>query len=464
MSYIGNTPTTQSFISGTDYFNGTGAQTAFTLSRTVASVNDIEAVVNNVVQQPNDAYTISGTTITFTSAPSSGTNNVYVRYLSTTTQAITPSQGTVSWNTLNSDVQQDLGISFKNRIINGNMAIDQRNAGASVTVTTAQSYGVDRFFGQGSITSKFTAQQSTTAPAGFINSWLLTSSAATTLGASDYYYFGQNIEGLNCTDLGWGTANAKTVTLSFQVYSSLTGTFSGAILNSADNRSYAFTYSIPTANTWTTISVTIAGDTSGTWLTTNGVGIKLRFALGAGSSFLQSAGSWGTGNVVGATGTTQWISTNGATFYITGVQLEVGTQATTFTTAGGSYGAELALCQRYYYKTFDQSTAPANGVSFQTGIGVPPIGTAYTISALRSLIIFPQVMRATPSITFFNSNLGTPTTGSWSYYSSSWTASTATNVGESSQLYVSPNIDKSASFTSGNSYLVTGFLTASAEL
>ena len=124
MPYLGNTPTTQSFTSGTDYFNGTGAQTAFTLSRTVNSVNDIQVVVNNVVQVPNDAYTLSGTTITFTSAPSSGTNNVYVRYLSTTTQVITPSQNTVSWNTLDSNTQGDLGISFKNKIINGNMAIE----------------------------------------------------------------------------------------------------------------------------------------------------------------------------------------------------------------------------------------------------------------------------------------------------------------------------------------------------
>jgi len=147
MPYLGNTPTTQSFISGTDYFNGNGSTTAFTLSRTVASVNDIQAVVNNVVQVPNDAYTISGTTITFTSAPSSGTQNVYVRYLSTTTQAITPSQGTVSWSTLDSNVQGDLGISFKNRIINSNMVIDQRNAGASITPTDGQ-YSVDRWTGR----------------------------------------------------------------------------------------------------------------------------------------------------------------------------------------------------------------------------------------------------------------------------------------------------------------------------
>jgi hypothetical protein len=131
MSYIGSTPTTQSFISGTDYFNGDGSTVAFTLSRSVASPNDVEAVINNVVQQPNSAYTISGTTITFTSAPSSGTSNIYVRYLSTTTQAITPSQNTVSYSTWNSDLQNKTW-GFKNRIINGAMVIDQRNAGASV--------------------------------------------------------------------------------------------------------------------------------------------------------------------------------------------------------------------------------------------------------------------------------------------------------------------------------------------
>ena len=167
MSYIGNTPTTQSFISGTDYFNGDGSTTAFTLSRTVVSVNDIEAVVNNVVQQPNTAYNISGTTITFTSAPSSGTSNVYVRYLSTTTQSITPSQNTVAYSTFNTDMQGTFGGSFKNRIINGAMVIDQRNAGASVTPS---GYIVDRWSLSNSQNSKFTAQQnqgSVTPPTGF---------------------------------------------------------------------------------------------------------------------------------------------------------------------------------------------------------------------------------------------------------------------------------------------------------
>jgi hypothetical protein len=299
MPYLGNTPTTQSFISGTDYFNGTGAQTAFTLTRTVASVNDIEAVVNNVVQQPNDAYTISGTTITFTSAPSAGTSNVYVRYLSTTTQSITPSQNTVSYSTLNSDNQSKLGISFKNRIINGAMVIDQRNAGASITPTDAQ-FITDRWTSRLSQASKFSAQQnagSVTPPVGFTNYLGATSLSAYSVLAGDYFLLRQIIEGFNTADLGWGTANAQTVTLSFRVYSSLTGTFGGSLQNSAGNRSYPFTYSIPTANTWTTISITIAGDTSGTWIgATNGAGIIFQLGLGVGSTYSGTAGAWAAAN------------------------------------------------------------------------------------------------------------------------------------------------------------------------
>jgi hypothetical protein len=392
MSYIGNTPTTQSFISGTDYFNGTGAQTAFTLTRTVASVNDIEAVVNNVVQQPNDAYTISGTTITFTSAPSAGTSNVYVRYLSTTTQAITPSQNTVSWSTLDSNVQGDLGISFKNRIINSNMAIDQRNAGASVTPTTGV-YTLDRWLAAAySASSKFSVQQnagSVTPPAGFTNYLGVTSLSAYSISSSDFLSMIQSIEGYNAADLGWGTASAKTVTLSFQVRSSLTGTFGGALSNLDGTRSYPFSYTISAANTWTPVSVTIVGDTSGTWNTTNGVGIQLKIGIGVGSTYSGTAGAWAGANYFSTTGAVSVVGTNGATFYLTGVQLEVGTQATTFTTAGGSYGAELALCQRYYQQY--------GGTSSQYYFW----GPAYDASNIYNVnpYTLPVVMRVAPTIT-----------------------------------------------------------------
>lgn len=401
MSYIGNTPTTQSFISGTDYFNGTGAQTAFTLSRTVASINDIQVTVNNVVQQPNDAYTISGTTLTMTSAPSAGTNNVYVRYLSTTTQAITPSQNTVSWNTLDSNIQQDLGLMYKNKIINGNMVIDQRNAGASVTMTT-NLFTLDRWAGILTQASKYSIQQnagSVTPPAGFTNYLGVTSLSAYSVLTGDTFFVYQAIEGYNFADMQWGTASAKTVTLSFWVRSSLTGTFGGALSNEAGNRSYPFNYTISAANTWEQKSVTIAGDTTGTWAgATNGTGVNVRFGLGSGATFSATAGAWGAGNIVQATGNVSVVGTNGATWYLTGVQLEVGTQATAFSTAGGSYGAELALCQRYYeiagagVAGRTNPSAGANTMGFALPFKVPKraIPTASLIAGITSQVAVPQ--------------------------------------------------------------------------
>jgi len=250
---------------------------------------------------------------------------------------------------------------FKNRIINGDMRIDQRNAGASQawgSTTVAGNYAgysVDRWAIQNysstaSTGVAFTTQQnagSVTPPAGFVNYIGATvTTAQASLSATTVSRVYQLIEGLNTADLGWGTANAKTVTLSFWVRSSLTGTFGGMLLNSAANRCYVFSYSIPTANTWTQISVTIAGDTTGTWLTTNGIGISVNFSLGANSASLGTAGSWGSTLFYGPTGQTNVISTSGATFYITGVQLEVGTSATGFEYV--DYTTQLAMCQRYY--------------------------------------------------------------------------------------------------------------------
>ncbi len=350
-----------------------------------------QAVVNNVVQVPNDAYTLSGTTITFTSAPSAGTQNVYVRYLSTTTQAITPSQGTVSWSTLNSDVQQDLGISFKNRIINGNMVIDQRYGGTA-TANTISGYTLDRWNAVQTTTGKLIVQQnagSVTPPAGFTNYLGVTSQSAYSIGAGDFYAVLQSIEGYNLADLNWGTANAKTVTLSFWVRSSLTGTF-GLCLNNGGTRSYPFTYTISSANTWEQKSITVAGDQSGTWNATNGTGVQIWFGLGVGSTNAGPVGAWASANYVGVSSAVSVVGTNGATFYITGVQLEVGTQATTFTTAGGSYGAELVLCQRYFQGT----TNPNDGNNYYYGSGSNlTTGVAY--------ITYPFLvsMRTSPTLT-----------------------------------------------------------------
>lgn len=238
------------------------------------------------------------------------------------------------------------GLAFRNRIINGAMVIDQRNAGASVTPNN--SYTLDRWLGVNSQTGKFTVQQnaaSVTPPAGFANYLGCTSTSAYSIAAGDYFNIQQYIEGFNIADLAWGTASAATITVSFWVRSSLTGTFGGALRNDAGNRSYPFTYTISAANTWEQKSITIAGDTSGTWLTTNGRGITLSLGLGVGSTYSGTAGAWAAGNILAPTGAVSVVGTSGATFYITGVQLEKGSTATSFDYR--PYGTELGLCQRY---------------------------------------------------------------------------------------------------------------------
>jgi hypothetical protein len=225
------------------------------------------------------------------------------------------------------------------------MRIDQRNAGAAVTANGA--YPVDRFIANNSNDGAYSAQRDTVAPTGFINSLKWTTTTADgSLSASQYAGIGQLIEGFNTADLAWGSANAKTVTFSFWVRSSLTGTFGGALRNSAANRSYPFTYSISVADTWEYKTVTVAGDTSGTWVTDNGVGIRVFFGLGAGTDWSGTAGAWNSNNNLTATGAVSVIGTLNATFYVTGVQLEVGSVATPFERR--PYGMELALCQRYY--------------------------------------------------------------------------------------------------------------------
>jgi hypothetical protein len=225
------------------------------------------------------------------------------------------------------------------------MVIDQRNAGASVTITANPQYTIDRWFAGVTNASKISVQQSSTVPTGFTNSMLVTSLAATTPGTNDLYYIQQSIEGYNVADLDFGLATAKTITISFWVRSSLTGTFGAVLLNAGSNRSFPFNYTISTANTWTQVSQTIAGDTTGTWLTTNSTGFQLRFGLGAGATYQGVAGSWGTTNAVTTTTATTIVATNGATFYITGVQLEQNTSATPFERR--LYNQELANCQRY---------------------------------------------------------------------------------------------------------------------
>jgi len=260
------------------------------------------------------------------------------------TNAITDASGgnTATINTFTPTVSNMAG---RNKIINGAMVFDQRNAGAAVTTNGA--FPVDRFNVNNTSDGSFSAQQSSTVPAGFSKSVGVTITAsASSLTETQRLVLRQTIEGYNIADFNWGTSDAKTVTLSFKVRSSVTGTFSGSLRNSAGDRSYPFTYSISSANTWTDISVTIAGETTGSWDITNGEGILVFFSLGVGPDLQGTAGAWASGNYWGASEETQLVNTNGATFYITGVQLEAGSVATPFEHV--DYGEMLRRCQRYF--------------------------------------------------------------------------------------------------------------------
>ena len=388
-----------------DRFNGTGAQTAFTLAGSPGSINNTYVFVGGVYQQKN-TYSLSGTTLTFSAAPPSGTGNIEVVWTQPLAIGV-PSDGTVSTAKIQDGAVatakiQDAAVTtakianlnvtpakfsvdaqysmqgFRNRIINGDMRIDQRNNGAS---GTANGYTVDRFAYFGSQASKGTWQRnagSVTPPASFTNYLGFTSSSAYTVGSTEEFELYQSVEGLNVADLGWGTASAQTVTLSFWVRSSLTGTFGGSFTNSGGSRSYPFSYTISAANTWELETITIPGDTTGTWLTTNGIGIAVNWGLGVGSTKSGTAGAWAGSYFTSATGATSVVGTNGATFYITGVQLEAGSVASPFERI--DYGRQLIQCQRYYQRFF-----------FRAYQYSPSVDSFY------STVTLPVVMRASPT-------------------------------------------------------------------
>ena len=289
------------------------------------------------------------------------------------------------------------GFGFKNRIMNGAMVIAQR--GTTPTSTNLW-YPADRFRLAVSNSSKVNLSQSTTAPTGFINSILATSLAATTVGSTDAYEVSQQIEGYNIADLAWGTASAATVTLSFWVRSSLTGTFGGVLENNGNTRAYPFSYTINSANTWEQKTITVAGDTSGTWLTDNSRGIIIRWSLGCGSTYLNTANAWVAGDYYSVTGETKLVATNGATWYITGVQFEKGSTATAFDYR--DYGRELMMCQRYFSKLGGTTSGEALAMGM---INDGPTAAWFTVK-------YPMTMRAAPTMAYSSigvSNMATYT-------------------------------------------------------
>ena len=280
--------------------------------------------------------------------------------------------------------------SNRNRIINGDMRIDQRNAGvAQNNLASGWVYTVDRWEVYSNNSSRFNSQQnkgSVTPPTGFKNYLGVSVNTGYSVGASDYNILAQPIEGFNTADLGFGASGASTVTLSFWVYTSVTGTHSGFLANSSLVSAYPFTFTVSSANTWTQISVTITGSTSGTWVSaTNGIGLYVGFNLGNGSNFQGTANTWNNSAVIQPTGATSVVGTSGATFYITGVQLEKGSTATSFDYR--PYGTELALCQRYYE------------VYYQDTGGVWPAAAYYNGSNFFSYWAFKVEKRAQATVT-----------------------------------------------------------------
>ena len=349
-------------------------------------------------------------------------------------------------------------LGMRNRIINGAMVIDQRNAGASINNGAGGLYSLDRWATYGAQASKFSIQQnagSVTPPAGFKNYLGITSLSAYTVGASESFSIRQYIEGFNTADLNFGSASAVTVTLSFWVRSSLTGSFGGCFYNSAGDRFYAFGYTINSANTWEYKTITLAGDTTGTWIgATNGIGIVVQFSLGAGASVSGSANSWTSSTALQPTGATSVVGTNGATFYLTGVQFERGTQATPFDWR--PYPVELNMCYRYYSKVGGTNgNEMANVGSFQ----------CYSSTQTAGSLIYPVEMRASPTLGYSAVSDWVVTTNV--YGTAATTAISAGQIGTRTlQLICTIG---SASLTAGNATNMQAFninarLTLSAEL
>lgn len=299
------------------------------------------------------------------------------------------------------------GFAFRNRIINGDMRIDQRNSGASIANPTP--YTLDRWGYGFSQSSKVTIQQNAgaiTPPVGFQNYLGVTSTSSYAASGNDAFQLYQIVEGFNCVDFGWGTSSPKSATLSFWVYSSLTGTFGGSI---ATNKTTVwvmpFTYSVPVANTWTYVTVAIPGSSSATPNIDNQAGVFVRFGLGsAGTSSGGSPGNWtSASNYVQPAGTVSVVGTSGATFYITGVQLEVGSVATPFERR--PYGLELALCQRYFEKSYDQGVTPGS-TNTNGSYGLYIGGASSFFNGGGGTVLFAVEKRTTPTIVSYSPGSG----------------------------------------------------------
>lgn len=325
-------------------------------------------------------------------------------------------------------------------IINGDMTISQRGFSSATAIGSSNAYNLDRYIGREVTDGGLNVEQSTTAPTGFKNSLKVTvSSADSSLSADQRAYILTKIEGNRVPQLAFGTSGAKNITLAFYIRSSVTGTFSGSVTNEAENRSFPFTYTVDSADTWERKTVNIDGDTSGTWDTDNTTGLEIYFSLGMGSTYSGTAGSWAGAQYFAASSTTNLIATNSATWHLTGLQIEEGTFDTNTIPdfPFESFKSNLQRCMRYY---FNHYTPNDNGLY--------GLFTAHTSSAGRMPYRFVVPMRDAPTVSSSSASgftwLGNNTSGNPSA------------IGSESLNKYSCTVNITGSFTQGYSYWLSG--------
>jgi len=335
----------------------------------------------------------------------------------------------------------------RNMVINGAMVFDQRNNAAAISsLVQYTTYTLDRWQYYSDQAGKFSFQQnqsSVTPPVGFTKYLGLTSLSAYSPGTNETVSISQHVEGFNSAQLNWGTSNAKTVSLSFWVRSSLTGTFSGVL---AGGQNYIYTYAISSANTWEYKTITVPGSTTGTWNTGNTSGIRVLFTLGYGSGQVGTANAWQSADFA-ASGSVQVVGTSGATFQITGVQVEVSPTGEATPFEHENYGTTLAKCQRYYYRPTAASDLTGNTAC-----------QAFNVNGVVGSFVYKETMRAAPTISLFSAGNGTAGQIRKTSDGATTSSAAAANIGLNSFGFATGM----SSLTTGDAYDLT--FTADAEL
>ena len=478
MSTLGQKPATQHVSTEKQTITGNGG-TSYTLQQSVSQASDIEVFVNNTRQEPTVAYTANNTTLTMTGAVNSS-DSFYVIFQGkaiqtaglpvdaaitastiSTSQTITSTGNITTSGTLNTPSINGGQIGgSRNMIINGAMQVAQR--GTSIAVSSALVYTLDRFAAENDTTT-MTATQASDAPTGFEYSLKLTNGTGATATGTHINRIRYALEGYDTNQLEIGTANAKKVTLSFHVKSSITGTYIVSFLDSGNDNGYPASYTINSANTWEKKTITLTMSDYGSWVgsSTNAINLILHWDLGSGPDRdLSNLNAWndGSANDFSHSSQTEWVGTTGSTFYLTGVQLEVGSQATPF--EHRSFGEELRLCQRYYYRE------EASSVSSSTSYKRYGVGQYYSATAAEAFVYLPVTMRAVPTL----ETTGTST--DYAFYAGSNVRSISNNFslnGSTDKNFLivngttsSQTLGHAASLLSNNN--TTSFIAANAEL